>query len=69
MVLYDVKEIQELRDTNAKQEKRIEVLESLHNLGENDCLPIVILNCSYHNKEGVINEEFLKKIVQKIFIS
>ena len=36
MVLYDVKEIQELRDANAKQEKRIEVLESLHDLGEND---------------------------------
>ena len=35
-VLYDVKEIQDLRDTNAKQEKRIEALESLHNLGEND---------------------------------
>ena len=36
MALYDVKEIQELRDTNTKQEKRIEVLESLHDLGEND---------------------------------
>ena len=49
MVLYDVKEIQELRDANAKQEKRIELLESLHNLGK----MITYLDCSFTTKKGL----------------